>query len=212
MIPRLQLTNSGRVSSPVWPDPDRDDGSHLFSARKAYRKVVVMVDADLLAPQRGALPGSKAELLTALLDSPLVRLFRYADDGPPAGTPSLGPHPMLHDGWAVVADHDPARGWDVVFSSAPGSWTMGGVIGNAVDVAGHDVSSPAYEDLDAAERGQRRRADALAVQVAGQALSADIYVTERPYVHIAQWLRRDVTACSVAEAVALLGFYRNRPG
>jgi hypothetical protein len=55
---------------------------------------------------------------------------------------------------------------------------------------------------------RRRRADALAAQVASQALGADLLVTERPYLHKAKWdIARGVTVCSVAEAIPVLGLY-----
>ena len=47
MIRRLDLTSDSRLHEREWPDADTE-GSHLFAARKPYRKITVMIDAELM--------------------------------------------------------------------------------------------------------------------------------------------------------------------
>jgi hypothetical protein len=44
MVRRLDLTTDGRLHHAEWIDPDTN-AKHLFSARKPFRKTVVMADA-----------------------------------------------------------------------------------------------------------------------------------------------------------------------
>jgi hypothetical protein len=169
-----------------------------------------MVDADLLEDRtQPTAPLTKGELLTGLLQHELVQMYRYADNGPPPEVAPDPEHPNVYDGWAVVSDPTPTHStWQVVYRSSPSTWTVGGVIGNAVELATHDASVDVYRDIGATQASERRRADALASQVAEQALGADIYVTERSYLHVVQWpLTRGLTVCTVEDALPLLGLY-----
>jgi len=66
-----------------------------------------------------------------------------------------------------------------------------------------DTRSGAYEALGPAEAAARRSVDALAACVAQQ-LRADLFVTNREYLHNVTWsLGRDVTYCRPSEALAL---------
>ena len=58
-----------------------------------------------------------------------------------------------------------------------------GLRGNAVDVAENDTSTDAYDHLAPEEARNHRREDAIAAQVASQAVEADLYVTERSFLH-----------------------------
>jgi hypothetical protein len=210
MVKRLNLSSDGRLHGVGWEDSD-GHGKYLFDARKPYRKIVVMVDADLMpeAPSPPSGKITKQEILTDLLRHDLVRLYRYADDGPPPGVPALPGHPDLYEGWVVVTESDATRqSWGVVFESEPGGYSLSGVMGNGGDIAARDLKAGAYVDLDPSEAASRRGADWLAAQVACQALGADLFITERPYLSRATWnLARGTTICRIDDALPLLGLY-----
>jgi len=220
MIKRLDLSDVTR-RQPEWPASSHDPtAGHLFSSRKPFRKIVVVVDADQLIDDvslraRGAQSMDARTLLTVLLDHPLVRVLRYADDGPPSTVkPMAGVRgAQVYEGWAVLQGREPAGGvWSVIHPTE-GGYSSSGVIGNAPDVAADDTKTDAYRDLAPSAARERRRADALAAQVASQALRADIYVTERAYLHAAGWsVASGLTICRPEEAVALLSLYLRAQG
>lgn len=206
VIKRLDMTSERRHDD-VWPEPDGPNrrNAYLFAGRKPYRKLRVMVDFDLLTANDSVFVTTE-DLVTELLGHPLVELFRYSDTGPPAGlAPGDG---GTYEGWVVVREYDSGRGWSGVFPTGPTSWSTGAVMGNAVDVAGRDPTSAVYADLSPDEASKRRRADALAFQVARQVLKADIYVSNRDYLHERQTgITSGVTLCRTEEALGLLGLY-----
>ncbi len=208
MVRRLDLRTDGRLHRAEWVDSETN-ASHLFAARKPYRKIVVMVDDDVLASSNGSTGLSKASLLADLLDHECVRTYRYADSGPPEGTARVDGHPDVNQGWAVVTHQDPdQRNWGVVHESTPGAYSLSGVMGNGGDIAAADVRSGAYADRSPSEAADRRRADWLATQVAAQALGADLFISERPYLQCATWeIGRGATICTIADALPVLGLY-----
>jgi hypothetical protein len=212
VIKRLKSADDGRHHEEQWPEvSEHRRERYLYAGRRPFRKMRVMVDFELLeaAPPQEA-PTAR-QLLTELLEHELVSTFRYADGGPP---PGIVPDPDgTFKGWVVIDGHRQERGWTVVFSSAPDSFTRAGTMGNAPEVAEADVLAPAYADLAAHDAARRRRLDALAAQVASQALGADVYVTERPYLHAATWdVARGVTVCRPEQALAVLGLYFRAQG
>lgn len=219
MIPRLPVPGSTPVRATDWPVPDNRLGRRLYAGRMPYRKMVILVDADVLETGLTIVDPSQRQLLTDLLDHELLQVYRYADDGPPA---SVAPDPDVplqlgrtyYQGWAVVSDFDAkSQSFGVTYQSSPGVYSSGGIIGNAIEVAEADSRTEAYRDLAPDEARKRRRADALASQVARQAIGADIYVTERPYLHKVSWSINDgVTICNVAQALAAIGFYFRSQG
>ncbi|MEX2622358.1 MAG: hypothetical protein WD651_01365 [Acidimicrobiia bacterium] len=83
MIVRLPHSRYGvGLPSPTWPAEPSDTATHLFAGRTPFRKVRVMVDADLLEKPEPPKPPTKKHLLSDLLEIGLVELFRYADNGP----------------------------------------------------------------------------------------------------------------------------------
>lgn len=209
MIKRLDLTST-RVSSEDWPAEEvafRD--RHVFVGRKQYRKLRVMIDFRLLATNP-TLPETHLQLLTELLEHPLINTIRYADEGPP---PDVAPRPGsddvdVYEGWAVIRDYLPGRAWGIVLPAGPTGWSLAGVHGNLVDIAERDTRADVYRDLSEPEAGKRRRADALAAQIAIQAVKADVYVTDRPYLHTSTLpVTLGVTLCNPAQALAVLGLY-----
>jgi hypothetical protein len=205
MIPRLRVPNGRRRGSAGF---DRDERDRFASAGQ-LRDIIVVIDNDLLTESTPAAEAAddKVEpraLLSRLLTDPYVRLYRYADDGPP---PTLEPiredwGTTVYEGWAVVTDTNPGEHlWQVVFPTKKG-FTLAGVIGNAIDVAARDTGSDAYRDLDEGQSRKRRQADMLAAMVAEQAMKADLYITDRPYLHDrGQALVRDVTICHPEDAL-----------
>lgn len=210
----LNARNGGHHS---WPEPTKEEGSHLFAARPQFRKLVVMIDDELLVATRSK-PIKKNELVADLLDSQLIDMYRYRDDGPPMSLPPSTEAPLrgaspAHRGWVVVTDADPDHEiWGATYESGSGSWTQAGIAGNAVAIAADDDQTNAYSDLESSVASDRRRADGLAVQVASQALGADIYVTLREYPHAAAWISRGVTICRPDEALPLIGLYLRAQG
>ena len=213
VVRRLDLRNDGRLHRAEWVDSETK-APHLFATRKPYRNIVVMVDNDVLVSADGSTEFSKATLLADLLDHECVRIYRYADNGPPAGTAAVDDHPDVYQGWAVVTDRDPDnKSWGVVHESGPGAYSLSGVMGNGGDVAAADVRSGAYGDCSPSEAADRRRADWLAAQVAAQALGADLYISERPYLQRATWdVGRGATICTIADALPVLGLYLRAQG
>jgi hypothetical protein len=181
--------------------------------------MVVLVDADLLETGLTIVAPSRRQLLTNLLDHELLQVYRYADGGPPV---TVAPDPDLptelgrnyYRGWAVLSDFDArSQSYGVTYQERPGVYSSGGIIGNAIDVAEVDTRTEVYRDLSTEEAKGRRRADALASQVARQAIGADIYVTERPYLQEVGWsLNEGVTICDVEQALAAIGFYLRSQG
>lgn len=181
--------------------------------RPSPRPMVVLVDVDLVdAPGIG--PDTRTcsqQLLAELLMLDSVAVHRYDDDGPPAGASSSTQFGEVFPGWAVATEREP-RQWDVGYGTAE-QWTRSGVHGEAVDFDVFDSRTTTHGDLSAVEAAARRRADRLAAQVAGQALRADLFITERPYLHEATWpVARDTALCNVDDSLALLGLYLRTQG
>lgn len=203
------------VGTPEWPKNPTEVPT-LFSARKPLRKLRVLVDAALLGTPPSGETLDRATVLCALLDSEVVEWYRYTDGLPPADVapldlPSLQPPYPVYAGWAVAYPpvEEPRPHWPVVYSSNPRSYTLSGVTGAVVEFAKSDETQPVYAELDPEQRAKRRAMDALALQVADQALHADVFITERPYLYSGSTLvsRRDVTVCPRAEAVPLIALY-----
>lgn len=206
---RIQQYRSGRRRG-----TGPGDAGELFHSEPSLRPMVVLVDAELVdAPASGPDTRSRSQqLLDELLKLDTVVVHRYADGGPPPGTPSSSTgFGIVFPGWAVVAEQAP-RHWGVVYGTEE-RWTHSGVHGEVVDVDVRDPHTTAYSDQSAVESAARRRADRLAAQVAAQALEADLFITERPYLHEAAWpVAHDTAICSVDDSLALLGLYLRAQG
>lgn len=66
-----------------------------------------------------------------------------------------------------------------------------------------------YAELGPEARAQRRELGALALQVADQAVQADVFITHRPYLYSGSPLATepDVTVCTLDEAIPLIALY-----
>lgn len=211
MIPRVRLGAHAKD----YPGPL--DGRALFDPQRPLRELRILVDADLL---HAAEPWSAGGLLAGLLTHELIQLYRFADDGPPPDVPQLEVDPLIsgrwYEGWAVLGNADVAVG--VGLGVRPVSWVTatgysnGSIWGNATDVAAADERTDAYREFPAEEAALRRERDALAAQVA-ETIQADIFITERPYLHALRWsLARNVTFMRPDEALPFVGLYLRTQG
>jgi hypothetical protein len=202
VIPRLRLSRYDRT----WTE--------LFKATQTLRPLRVMVDVELMTAD-SAIDWTPEAVLTGFLTHEDIELWRYADGGPPPGTPTLnwpgGPEYAI--GWVAATTATPGGliSHDLVWSDGKTA-TAGAITGNGVDVASRDTSTTAYASLTPAEASVRRTADAVAA-CAAQELKADIYVTNRSYLHALNWsLAGGVTFCSPSEALTLVSLYLRSQG
>lgn len=205
------------VRAPVWPT-DPSQAVPVFFHRRPLRKMVVAIDADLKTDTTRLDPTQhldQTSLLSDLLDNELIRCFRYSPTGPPPGV-----QPVLHrtgveayPGWAIVNPEAPPGYRGVTVAEHANGYMTAGLRGNAVDVAENDTSTDAYDHLAPEEARNHRREDAIAAQVASQAVEADLYVTERSFLHKYRgYANRGTTVCTPAEALTLVGLYLRAQG
>lgn len=212
MIPHLARSNPVTARQPEWPEwpqaSDRSTGA-LFEERPALRKLVVLVDADLLASVED--PGiTQSILLTGLLMHPYIRLFRYRDEGPPPDAPrrEYGPPTARQSvavGWVELGAVQSSGARGLVYADDSGV-IHGGIWGNLPEFARRDVNSGAYADLGPLEASERRERDAIALQIA-QSIHADLFITDRAYLLATQVTTHGVTVCKPREALAMVGLY-----
>jgi integrase len=175
--------------------------------------MVVMIDAELdvltAEAQRSPDGLDQVSLLSGLLTNSLIRRYRFAEDGPPPSVqPEIRAGVEVYPGWVVLTRDAPEGVHGVVFTDGPNSNSRSGVMGNACEIAANDVKTDAYADLPPGIARSRRQADALAAQVAIQGVGADIYVTEREFLHRrGGYVTSGVTVCSPAEALPLVSLY-----
>jgi hypothetical protein len=208
MMPRLKLAQHSRSSNPAWPPFEERLATPLFLGRQQYRKLVVLLDAEVL-DEVDLSTWNKECLLAGLLTLDTVECFRYADDGPPADASRetsdfLGEHVP---GWAVLGPDLDGTGIRSVRTSKGSQISDHGIMGNGPEVAARDVRANAYADLDPTPAFDKRRADALAAMVAN-AIGADIFITSRAYLHAMTWNVADgVIFLDIDAALAALGLY-----
>jgi hypothetical protein len=176
-----------------------------------------MID-DELHVRTSSTPLTKGGIVADLLDSPLIESYRYREDGPPTTAVATAPASPVgwpsYKGWVVVTEADPQRErWVATYESGADSRSQAGIMGDAVAIAAADTDTTAYTRLDQAAATERRRADGLAAQVASQALEADIYISDREYLHAATWrVARGVAVCRPDQALPLIGLYLRAQG
>jgi hypothetical protein len=198
---RLRLGHQDRS----WPE--------LFKAARVYRKLRVLVDADLL--NQNPDEWTIENLLAGFLSHKDVEHWKYRDEGPPPGTRQVSSPAGFRGtaGWAVAAAAPPGS-----FATHSVSYATNESVGRtwisdeSVLAASLDNRSGAYEQHGSAQAAARRSADALAACVAQQ-LKVDLFVTSRPYLHAVSWaLGRGVTYCHPAGALALVSLYLRGQG
>ena len=212
LIPRLNRSNPvvpRKPEWPEWPQPGQRLTGALFEARPSLRRLVVLADAELLASPRDVTLDQRV-LLTGLLTHPYIELLRYSDEGPPldATRREYGPpvaRQSAAEGWAELQAPDGSDTRGLVYAASSGvAYT--GIWGNRTEVARRDTSSSVYADLAPDDAAERREHDALALGVA-EAVHADLFITERPYLFARRLPVQGVTVCKPPEALALVGLY-----
>jgi hypothetical protein len=206
VIPSLDRSGPVMRRTPEWPDgpqPHTYPSGALFEMRPSLRKLVVLADADLLAPPDD-LTLNPTVLLTGLLTHPYIKLLRYRDAGPPENAPRNGD---TADGWAELLPPDDQEGRDLVYAHVSEQPVCTGLYGTRAEYARGDTSPAAYRDRGDEAAADQREHDALAAEIA-VAVNADLFVTERPYLFETRWpVTQGVTLCPVAKALAIVGLY-----
>jgi len=181
--------------------------------RTPFRRLEVLVDAPVVDDLNPA-PWRPELLVAGFLGHNLITCLRYADDGPPASAPreQVATAGEVVPGWAVLVPVEPAKGVWHVRSGGAKHLGITGIMGNRTQVAAEDKRTNAYRDVAPAAAAERRTRDALAAQVA-DALSADVFVTDRPYLHAVEWqLARGITILDAARALSLISLYLRSQG
>ena len=209
---RLKLETAARHRFPVWPEQSDKQRGALFEGRAPYRKLTVLLDADLLSEAESRGWGTES-LLAGLLTLELIDGLRYADDGRPDEVPRkehehLGTHVP---GWVMLGTDNGDRIRKVRSSNA-GLISSTAIVGELPDVAAADATTTAYSDRTPDQASEQRRRDAVALQVA-DAIGADLFLTARPYLHENQWgVAGGVTLVGVDDALAIVGLYLRAQG
>ena len=177
------------------------------------RRLRVLIDADLL--DVGVATWTVGKLLAGFLTCQGIEFWRYSEDGPPPGAPCC----------TSLSGEQVAIGWVVTKSVPPGSpdhhilaYSVND-LGFQTDLAGepglfasNDHRTTVYETLDPGHATARRTADAVAACAARQ-VKADLYITNREYLHrVTGSLAQGVTFCTQEEGLALVGLYLRTQG
>jgi hypothetical protein len=194
---------------------DHDRGwSELFQPAYSLRKMRVMADAELLGDDRSS--WTAENLLAGLLTHKDIQFWRYSDQGPAPGIPTV----------SSMSGQPVAVGWVVTEEGAPLGERTTHSVAWAVDMLGHRMGLPgepvlaastdsrtkAYETLDPDDARAQRIADAVAACAARQ-VKADLYVTDREYLHrLTHSIGEGVTFCTTTKALALVGLYLRSQG
>jgi hypothetical protein len=174
----------------------------------------VLADAELLGNDAGT--WTAESLLVGLLTHKDIQFWRYSDKGSPPGTrkvTSLSGQPVAA-GWVVTKAGAPPgeRTTHTVAWEVDGVGYQMGLTGEPVLAASTDSRTKAYETLDPDQASARRIADAIAACAAKQ-VKADLYITNREYLHrLTRSIGEGVTFCTAAEALALVGLYLRSEG
>ena len=203
------------MPSPAWPEwPDRVPGVRyvpLFSPRPALRKLQVMIDVDILERAAAADATDVDDLLAGLLHHELVCLLRYRDGGPRDSEIESGSSSLAGavDGWVVGPSDVPppaTSGRLRVLYSCAGHGVSTWFSDSSLRVAEADHLHNPY-DLSDDDAARRRVLDVAAAQSAAAA-GIDLFVTERPYLYLAEWAGGgDLTVARPADALPLVSLY-----
>lgn len=197
----------------IWPAVESKPPATAFSERAPLRKLIAVIDADLLeaATER---PADDLGVLAGLLSHPYITILRYADSGPPQGTPRID-HPRrapVAAGWIEVGPEDKAYRMFPVVSCNGTTIRETAIIGDFVPAAEHDDTSGAYPDLEPAQAVARRRLDAIAMCAAAMS-GAHVFITRRDYLHRVKWgLNQGVLAAQPEDALDLVALYLRAQG
>lgn len=212
MAKRIPVSqNNRRFGHYEWPEAD-DAPEVLFKKRAPLRLLKIMVDADLIDVAVGLKVPTSAYILKEFLNHKLVQTYRYLDDGPPTSVEAMkipGPpraylRAPVYAGWVTIYDHSHGY-WHVTYSTKEGHITHSAVGESWPRFAKEHATSAVEVRINP----ESREKDVLALCIADEALTADIYVTEREYLHTpGRWNQKEgIAVCSVDEAVELIGLY-----
>src|SRR5436190_6251193 len=170
MILRMKQRGLIRTGHVEWPEGDSSGHGQqpVFLPRSAYRKLVVLIDGDLLDNMCAESTWTPELVLAGLLRLDHVTLLRYGDNGPPsnASLRDFGAWGKAVEGWAVLRDDE----GDSLFSTVEyveGNGVTSVVTSESlVDIARDDTASKCYVALASAIAAERRSADARAAAVA----------------------------------------------
>jgi hypothetical protein len=202
----------------TWPDFELKAPATVFSARPPLRRLRVVIDAALLdaAETTRAVDITLEGLLAGLVTHPYISLLRYADEGPPPHLPRV--RDLFHeavDGWLIALGPDAGNamyGSRPIVAREAGRTSESAVGVDSMLVAEADDSTSVYAELSREESRRQRVADVLAAQAA-QAAYADLFITERPYLHAATWKIADgVLFAHVGDALPLVSLYLRTQG
>ena len=194
----------------VWPAFALEEPSTVFSPRPSLRKLMVVVDCELLSQTC-----SRADdLLNGLLSHPYVEVFQFSDQGPPSNADwhSTGSGMKYVPGWIVVGK--PASGDGhipiVQATNDESEITRRALIGNAPEIAEADRTATAYSERGEPAAAEQRVLDVTALEAA-QEIEADLFITERPYLHKLEWrFARQVVLATRHQALPLVSLYLRR--
>ncbi len=197
----------------IWPSVESKPPATAFSERAPLRKLIAVVDADLLDAATTQ-PGGDLGGLAGLLSHPYITILRYADAGPPQDTPRID-HPLRAPpaaGWIELGPEDKTYRMFPVVSCDGTPVRETGIVGDFVPAAESDDTSGAYGNLGSAQAAARRRADAIAM-CAAAASGAHMFITRRDYLHRVNWdLSQGVLAAQPESALDLVALYLRAQG
>ena len=197
---------------PIWPSVEVKTPSTVFSERPPLRTLIVVIDHEIADEASDDLD-DELGLLVGLLSHDFITQLHYADAGPPNDVRrDTSPIGDSVPGWLVVdAPSEGGFSYPVVRSDSH-HVVQSAFLGDHVRAAESDATSPAYAGDTPEQAAQRRRADAIAVRAAFAA-AADLFVTNRPYLHDVTWdLPSGVLVAGPKDALAIVALYLRTQG
>ncbi len=216
-----QLNTSGHNLNSSKIELHHGDGRQesLFSKRQALRKIKVLIDADLLSSieiqdstKKSITPET---VLEALINHALVELYKYSDSGPSSDVAPIEfinsfkpPHPT-YMGWVVV--HALKNNFRIVTIGNSREEYQEAIVWNEMPQLARNYADNAKANTFSPEVRER---DVLAAHVAGDALQADLYITERSFLYSGSKLASvsGLTICTPQEAITIIALYLRTQG
>jgi hypothetical protein len=171
-----------------------------------------MVDIEVLERAASENADDGDDLLAGLLHHELVSMLRYRDGGPTGAEIATGSStfPEAVDGWVIGPKDVPppvTRGRLGVLYSQDGQGVITGFNVSSLRVAEADDQHNPYQDLSREDAARRRALDVAAARSAA-ATGMDLFITERPYLHSAEWdAGGEVLIARPADALPLVSLY-----